>query len=135
MTLDLERLRDLAGIRYAIRQFLSASEAIAKGAGVTPLQHQALLAVKTWRQASMAVKDLADQLLLTHHAAVQLVNRLEAAGLAVRTRSNQDRRSVWVTLTPAGEALLDKLAALHLAEMLRQEPLLSKSLRHLRRLK
>jgi DNA-binding MarR family transcriptional regulator len=132
MTLDPESLRGLAGIRFAIRRFLAASEAITKQGGVTPLQHQALLSIQTWDAERMAMKDLADQLLIAHHAAVQLVNRLEKAGLAERTRSSDDRRNVWVSLTREGKRLLDRLASLHLAEMLRQEPLLTQSLARLR---
>jgi DNA-binding MarR family transcriptional regulator len=134
MTLDPEGLRGLAGIRFAIRRFLAASETITKQGGVTPLQHQALLAMQTWDAGPMAMKDLADQLLIAHHAAVQLVNRLEKAGLAERNRSSEDRRNVWVGLTGEGKRLLNRLASLHLAEMLRQEPLLTQSLARLRRL-
>jgi DNA-binding MarR family transcriptional regulator len=63
---------------------------------------------------------------------VQLVDRLVEAGLARRAPSRTDRRSVLVKLTANGEALLDTLAGQHLQELLRQEPLLSKSLRRLR---
>ena len=78
--------------------------------------------------------DLADQLLLTHHAAVQLVNRMAKAGVAARAPSSTDRRSVLVKLTGSGEALLDRLAGLHMEEVLRQEPQLTRSMRRLRRL-
>ena len=66
------------------------------------------------------MKDLAEQLLLTHHAAVQLVNRLAKAVLVARTPSPTDRRSVLLQLTPAGRDLIDTLATLHLEEVLRQ---------------
>jgi len=132
MTLDPQSFQGLATFRYALRRFLAASEAISRGAGVTQQQYQALLAVKTWPEAAMTMKDLADELLLTHHAAVQLVNRLAKAGLAERAPSAGDRRSVELRLTPEGEALVGRLAAEHLKEMQRQEPLLSKSLRRLR---
>ena len=78
--------------------------------------------------------DLADQLLLTHHAAVQLVNRMCAAGLVERAPSSTDRRIVRLVMTRDGEALVDRLAALHLREVLRQEPSLTGSLRRLKRL-
>ncbi len=80
------------------------------------------------------MKDLAEQLLLTHHAAVQQVNRLAKAGLVERSPSRTDRRSVILTLSHTGAALVDTLAAEHLDEMLRQEPLLARSLRKLRRI-
>jgi DNA-binding MarR family transcriptional regulator len=134
MALDPERYLGLAGFRYALRRFIAASEAINRDAGITQQQYQAMLAIKTWPYAAMAMKDLAEQLLLTHHAAVQLVNRLEHASLASRAPSTEDRRGVVLHLTAQGEALLDQLAARHLEEMLRQEPTLSSSLRRLKRI-
>jgi DNA-binding MarR family transcriptional regulator len=132
MSLDPQSLRGLADFRVALRHFLAASEVISQGAGITQQQYQALLAIKTWRAEAMTMKDLAEQLLLTHHAAVQLVNRLARAGLAERGPSAGDRRSVLLTLTPAGDALVDLLAAEHLREMRRQGPLLAGALRRLR---
>jgi DNA-binding MarR family transcriptional regulator len=134
MTLDPEHYEGLAGFRFALRRFLAASEAISKAGGVTQQQYQAMLAIKTWPSQTMTMGDLADQLLLTHHAAVQLVNRMTKAGVAVRAPSSTDRRSVLVKLTDAGEALLDRLAGQHLDEVLRQEPQLTRSIRRLRRL-
>jgi DNA-binding MarR family transcriptional regulator len=94
-----------------------------------------MLAIAAWPGGAMSVKDLSEELLLTHHAAVQLVDRLAKAGLAQRSPSSIDRRSVELSLTESGLALLDELASLHLAEMLRREPALSTSLRRLRRLR
>lgn len=134
MSLDRERYQGLAGFRLALRRFLAASEAISKHAGVTQQQYQAMLAIKTWPSETMTMGDLADQLLLTHHAAVQLVNRMAKAGVAVRAPSSTDRRSVLVKLTDQGERLLDRLADMHMAEVLRQEPQLTRSMRRLRRI-
>jgi DNA-binding MarR family transcriptional regulator len=117
-----------------MRQFIAASEKINHSAGITQQQYQAMLAIKTWTYESMSMKDLADQLLLTHHAAVQLVNRLAKSDLAQREPSEEDRRSVLLRLTPKGAALLDQLAAAHMTEMLRQEPMLASSLRRLKRM-
>jgi DNA-binding MarR family transcriptional regulator len=134
MGLDPEQYVGLAGFRRALRQFVAASEAINREAGITQHQYQAMLAIKTWPDGGMSMRDLADQLLLTHHAAVQMVDRLAKANLAERTPSIDDRRSVLLTLTPRGEALLDELAAKHLEEMLRQEPLLTRSLQRLKQI-
>jgi DNA-binding MarR family transcriptional regulator len=134
MPLDDDQYHGLAGFRAALRKFIAASEVINRDAGITQQQYQAMLAIKTRTTDAMPVKDLADQMLMTHHAAVQLVDRLAKAGLARRSPSIEDRRSVLLTLTPAGEALLDDLAAKHLDEMQRQEPQLSKSLRKLKRI-
>jgi DNA-binding MarR family transcriptional regulator len=134
MTLDLERYQGLAGFRLALRQFLAASEAISKRGGVTQQQYQAMLAIRTRPSEAMTMKDLSEQLLMTHHAAVQLVNRLAKASLVQRSPSPTDRRSVLLALTADGLALVDTLAAQHLEEMLRQEPLLARSLRQLRKM-
>ncbi len=130
--MDLQQYHGLAGFRYALRQFVAASEVINREAGITQQQYQALLVIKTHEGDSPSVGALADQLLLTHHAAVQLVDRLAKAGLAERTRSAEDRRTVHLALTEKGESLLDDLAAKHLHEMLRQEPLLTRSLKRLK---
>ena len=133
MGLDPESYDILEGFRLALRRFLAASEVISKAAGVTQQQYQALLAIKTWPDGGMTIGDLADQLLLTHHAAVQLVDRMTKAGVAERSPSPTDRRSVHVRLTPSGEAMVAGLAEQHLREVLRQEPQLARSLRRLRR--
>jgi DNA-binding MarR family transcriptional regulator len=132
MILNPEQYEGLAGFRYALRRFLAASEALSRRAGVTQQQYQAMLVLRTGPSDAMTVKALSEQLLLTHHAAVQQVNRLAKAGLVERTASSTDRRSVLLSLTAAGVGLIDTLAAEHLEEMLRQEPLLAKSLRKLR---
>jgi len=132
MTLETEQYQGLAGFRLALRQFVAASETINREAGITQQQYQALLVIKTHEGDSLSVGAFADQLLLTHHAAVQLADRLAKAELAERTRSADDRRTVHLTLTAKGDALLDDLAAKHLQEMLRQEPLLTRSLTRLK---
>jgi DNA-binding MarR family transcriptional regulator len=135
MVLDPDRFLPLASFRHAMRRFLAASETISREAGVTQQQYQAMLAIAAWPGGGMSMKDLSEELLLTHHAAVQLVDRLAKAGLAQRARSRVDRRSVELSLTKSGEVLLNHLASLHLAEMLRREPALSSSLRRLRKLR
>jgi|SRR5579859_1360262 len=135
MVLDPDRFLPLASFRHALRRFLAASEAISREAGVTQQQYQAMLAIAAWPGGAMSIKDLSEDLLLTHHAAVQLVDRLAKAGLAQRMPSSFDRRSVELSLTAEGTALLESLASLHLAEMLRREPALSTSLRRLRKLR
>ncbi|HEX3888370.1 MAG TPA: MarR family transcriptional regulator [Phenylobacterium sp.] len=135
MELDRDHLQPLAGFRRAMRLFLAASEVINKAAGITQQQYQAMLAIGVWARGPMTVKDLAEDLLLTHHGTVQLVDRLAKAGLAQRTSSSTDRRSVVLSLTPVGAALLEGLVGLHLQEMFKREPALSASLRRLRGLK
>ena len=54
-------------------------------------------------------------MLLRHHSAVELVGRLEAAGLVQRKSDPQDRRRVLLALTPLGAERLEALAHIHLA--------------------
>jgi DNA-binding MarR family transcriptional regulator len=134
MAIDPERFRGLSGFRYALRRFLAASEEISRRAGVTQQQYQVLLAIKAAESGPLTMTDLAEQLMLTHHAAVQMIDRLAEAGLAERRSSAKDGRLVLLRLTEKGEALIEDLAANHLAEMLRQEPILRRSLNQLKRL-
>ena len=134
MALDPSRFRGLSGFRYALGRFIAASEQISRESGVTQRQYQALLAIKASDGGAMTMSDLAEQLMLTHHAAVQMVNRLARAGFAERRTSERDRRLVLLHLTGPGDALIEDLAGKHLAEMLRQEPLLRRSLNQLKRM-
>jgi DNA-binding MarR family transcriptional regulator len=94
-----------------------------------------MLAIAAWESGTMSVKELSGQLLLTHHAAVQLIDRMAKAGLVERTASTVDRRSVNLALTGKGAALLEAVAAEHLEQMLQREPMLSESLRRLRQVR
>jgi DNA-binding MarR family transcriptional regulator len=130
--LDRQRYLGLAHIRYALRRFFAASERISAEAGVTSPQYQAMLAIGV-APALPTMKDLAEELMLRPHAAVQMVDRLQKLGLVERRASPSDGRSVLLALTEAGEALLDALASQHLEEMLKQEPRLSEALQRLKR--
>jgi DNA-binding MarR family transcriptional regulator len=134
IALDASLYKGLAGFRCALRRFLAFSEAAARAAGVTSQQYQALLVIKIGPGGAVMIKDLADEMLLQHHGAVQLIDRLVRAGLAERRHSPTDGRSVLVAMTAKGESLLEHLAATHIQELLKQEPLLAESLRQLRRM-
>ena len=130
--LDPSLYEGLAKFRYALRQFLAFSEAETHEAGVTPQQYQALLVIKTHPEGAIMVRELADQMLLQHHGAVQLIDRLVRAKLVERRQPPTDRRSVLVTMTHKGAELLERLASNHIRELLKHEPLLAESLRRLR---
>jgi DNA-binding MarR family transcriptional regulator len=117
---DYERL---AAWRHALRRFLRFSEKAAQGAGVTPQQHQALLAVQGMPGKDFAtVGELAERLQLKHHSTVELVDRLEAAGLMKRRVSADDARCVWLTVTAKGLRLLEELTLAHRGELLNAGP-------------
>jgi DNA-binding MarR family transcriptional regulator len=110
----------LLAFRTELRRFLRWSEARAREQGLSPAQHQLLLAIRGHQDpAGPTVGDLAEALLLRHHSAVGLVDRAEAAGLVQRIRDAQDHRVVRLRLTPKGAARLAGLSALHLEELRR----------------
>lgn len=116
----------LAAFRYALRKFLHFSETAAQAAGLTPQQHQALLAIKGYPgRDRVTVGELAERLQVRHHSAVGLVDRLVRERMVARAAAREDRRQVWVELTRRGEATLGKLSALHRQQLRRVGPELS----------
>ncbi len=110
----------LAAFRYALRRFLRFSEQTAREAGVTPQQHQVLLAIKGFPgRESATISELAERLQMQQHSMVGLIDRIEAQGLVRREAGTTDRRQVYVCLMPAGETLLYKLALIHRQELRR----------------
>jgi DNA-binding MarR family transcriptional regulator len=74
--------RTLARFRHALRVFLRFSEEAARAEGLTPAQHQLLLAVRGHDDPGAAsISDLAEALQLRNHSVVGLVDRSDAAGL------------------------------------------------------
>jgi DNA-binding MarR family transcriptional regulator len=117
----------LAEFRYQIRSFLGFSENAARSAGVEPQQHQLLLAIRAASKPA-TVRYLAGRLQLRHHSAVGLIDRVEAAGLVKRKRSEEDRRSAEVRLTPKGLKLLADLSVEHRSELRSAIPALIRAL-------
>ncbi len=116
----------LADFRNALRKFLDFSQAAARAAGLTPQQHQALLAIKGFAGGDeVTVGDLADRLLLRHHSVVELVDRLGRLGLVKRKTDPRDRRRVRVFLTAKAERILSGLSTAHLAEIRQLGPYLA----------
>jgi DNA-binding MarR family transcriptional regulator len=113
----------LAAFRHALRLFLRFSEEAAHTAGLTPQQHQALLAIKGYPgRHCVTVGELAERLQLRHHTTVELVDRLVAEQLVARQPSVQDRRKVLVHLTPRGEDLLEGLSTAHSQQLKQMGP-------------
>lgn len=124
--------RALAEFRYQIRRFVRFSEEAARQAAVEPQHHQLMLAVKGKPDSEAArIAYLAERLQIQHHSAVELVDRLVKKGLITRTRGEQDRREVYVQLTPRGEHTLDALTVHTRDELRSAAPALVATLRYL----
>ena len=132
--LDRHDYAVLASFRRSLRVFLAFSGEAARKAGLTPQQHQAILAIHGMApEDGMTVHELAEQLLLKPQTAVELVDRLEDAGLVRRQRDEVDRRRVFLTLTAKASKILEKLSVVHLAQIRRDAPQLIALLRDVAR--
>ena len=118
MSLGPEDFQRLLQLRTRLRRFLRWSEEQARAAGLTPAQHQLLLAVRGHADPhGPTIGELADYLVIRHHSAVGLVDRAVAAGLVRRGPDPAHNSAVRVTLTAAGTAKLDELTETHLQEL------------------
>jgi DNA-binding MarR family transcriptional regulator len=117
---DYERLLEF---RDGLRRFLRWSETQAAAAGLTPAQHQLLLAIRGHRgNLDPTIGEVAEHLQLKHHSAVGLVDRAEDAGFVERIADDRDQRVVRLHLTALGRRRLERLAQLHLEELRRLSP-------------
>jgi DNA-binding MarR family transcriptional regulator len=74
------------------------------------------------------IVELAEQLQIQHHSAVELIDRLENSHLVRRERGTNDRREVLVMLTPAGEKVIRELVIHHRTELSSRGPALLEAL-------
>lgn len=115
-----EDYEQLAEFRYRLRKFLHFSENAARSAGLTPQQHQLLLAIQGYPGRSYATpSELAERLQIRHHSCIGLVQRCERQGLVERSPNPQDGRSVFVTVTESGLNTLNELSHQHQQELVR----------------
>lgn len=118
-----EDYRRLLELRDGLRVFLAWSGRQAGQVGLTPSQHQLLLAVRGHPGPSdPTISDIAGHLLLRHNSAVELIDRSVAAGLVEREADPVDGRVVRVRLTRSGQEKLKALSELHLDELARLAP-------------
>jgi DNA-binding MarR family transcriptional regulator len=123
----MKRLSDadyaaLADFRHALRCFLEFSENAAAAEGLTPQQHQALLVIRGTPGSIANIGRLAERLRVKHNTAVELAQRLEAAGLVTREPSIEDKRSIVLSLTSLGSAKLETLTRIHRRELSQLSP-------------
>lgn len=110
-----EQYAEVLRFRRELRAFLKWSEGAAREAGLTPAIHQLLLAVRgSGREGGPTVGDVAEQLGIRHHSAVELAQRAQELGLLTRERSGDDHRQVRLALTEPARDRLEQLTELHL---------------------
>ena len=117
--------RTLLAFRTALTRFLHWRSEQIQQAGLTPQQHNLLLAVRAHPEGTgPSIRQIADQLVVQHHTAVGLVDRAQRAKLVCRGPDPDDRRLVRVRLTPKGRQVVRRLEASHKEELRRIAPAL-----------
>lgn len=97
----------LIALRRIIRVTESHSRALARDLGMTASQ---VIVMRILAQAGRAnAGRIAERASMSQATISALLDSLETAGLAVRRRGEDDRRQVWVSLTPAGREFLDAI--------------------------
>jgi len=128
--LSVSDYQALGEFRFQIRKFLHFSDLAIAAAGLERAQYQLMLTIKGLpSDLRPRIRDVANRMLVQHHSAVELVNRLEAAGYVRRERAEDDRREVLLALTPKGEKVLAELALHHHEELQDAAPALVSALR------
>lgn len=100
--------------------------------GLEPQQYQVLLAIKgVALDVEMTVGMLAERMLVRPHTAVEMIDRLAARGMVVRSPHKTDHRKMLVRLTAKGERTLRALALASREELQNSGPALVRALRKL----
>jgi DNA-binding MarR family transcriptional regulator len=116
--LTMSDYQALAEFRYQIRKFLHFSDSAVEAAGLERAQYQLMLTIKGLPEGVRPrIRDVAERMLVQHHSAVELIDRLEAGGYVRRGRAQDDRREVLLALTAKGERVLGELALHHHEEL------------------
>lgn len=120
-----DQYQRLLAFRTALRRFDQWSRQAAEERGLTHAQHQLLLAVRgSLTEGGPSIGEVAEALLVRHHTATELVDRVQQLGLIERVRSASDARRVHLTLTERGHDVLGELTFVHVEELRRLGPLL-----------
>ena len=122
--LDDGDYRTMAAVRAELRHFAHFTEKVANSAGLTPQQHQILVALRASDGLQLTIGQLAETMFLKPHSMTGLADRLEALDLVKRMRSEKDRRSTVLRLTKKADDLLASLSQTHKEEVRRIRPLL-----------
>lgn len=118
-----EQYEQLLQLRTGLRRFLHWSEEQAEEHGLTPAQHQLLLAIRgSAVRGGPTIGELSQALVLRHHSVVGLVDRAQSAGLVTRRRDPSRHSVVHVLLTDRGRRALRGLALVHLREIAELAP-------------
>ncbi len=119
MRTDEHHLSALTTIQCSIIRFVRTREKAMRADGLEPLQFQLLALVQplTADATRPNISEVAAQLGMQHHSAVELVDRLVERGLLQRNRANHDHRHVLLSVTARGKKLLRRAIAHEYADV------------------
>ena len=103
-------LRILQSLRRIIRAVDIHSHKLAHLHKITGPQLGCLTVIK--EHGPMASGSVARKMYLSPSTVVGIIDRLEKKGLVLRSRDGKDRRQVFVSITPAGEKLIEDTPSL-----------------------
>jgi DNA-binding MarR family transcriptional regulator len=92
-----------------------------KGHNLTPTQYNVLRILRGAGEGGLTAGDVGDRMITRDPDVTRLLDRLEARGLAERSRCTEDRRVVWTRITSAGLAAIapldDPVTEIHLRSL------------------
>ena len=85
--------KTLASVRAELRSFAHFTEQSTSHAGLTPQQHQILLAIRASETAELTIGELAEIMLLKPHSVSGIADRLQKLDLVERVRRKAEHRA------------------------------------------
>ena len=117
-TLTPTQRASLSTVRALVRAyqaFSSYSETFVRQYGLTPAQFDVVATLGNTQGLSMG--EIGEKTLITKGTLTGVVDRLEKKGLIAREVPPENRRSVIVSLTPAGQTLFEQVFPAHIADI------------------
>ena len=97
---------------HCYQAFVAHSESHIRTLGLTPAQFD--IVATLGNTPGMNCKELGEKTLITKGTLTGVLDRLTDKGLICRSTPPEDRRSIFICLTPAGEALFQQAFPAHL---------------------
>jgi DNA-binding MarR family transcriptional regulator len=114
--LDHSPIGIVGRISRLAREIEARLERVYAEQGLEPGWHDVLATLRrSGPPFRMRPTDLTEALMLTSSGTTKRLDRLEKAGLIMRSPDPEDRRGTLITLTAAGRRLIDKVTEAHLA--------------------
>jgi DNA-binding MarR family transcriptional regulator len=114
--LDPAPIGIIGRISRLAREIEQRLDAVYREHGLEPGWHDVLATLRrSGPPFRLRPTDLTTALMLTSSGTTKRLDRLERAGLVVRTADPRDRRAVAINLTEQGHAVIDRVTEAHLA--------------------